>query len=118
MNKFILNIIHRPELVPEYLEKSAASGKIEDVSRKEVISESLDIFRLQQKIAHDCNLKTTIQMTYSSLFSDIAINLAKKDNAEYGDEIGLTFVGLTCKEFRERFKTKELAIWLFSMEDK
>ena len=118
MDKFILNIVHRPELVPEYLEKSAAGGKVEDVTRKEVISESLDIFKLQQKIAHDYNFKTTIQMSYSSLFSDEAIDLAKKDKEKYGDEIGLTFVGLTCKDFRERFKTKELAIWLFSMEDK
>jgi hypothetical protein len=118
MDTFIVNIIHRPELVPEYIEKSAATGKEEDVSRKEVISESLDIFKLQQNIVHEYGLRTTIQMTYSSLFNDEAIELAKKYKKEFHDEIGLTFIGLTCKEFRERFKTKELAIWLFSMEDK
>jgi hypothetical protein len=118
LNKFILNIIHRPELVPEYLEKRAASGKSEDVSRREVIDESLNIFKLQQKIAHDHGFKTTIQMTYGSLLDEQAINLAKNDSKTYGDEIGMTFVGLTCKDFRERFKTKEIAIWLFSMEDK
>ncbi len=118
MDKFILNIIHRPELVPEYLEKSAASGKVEDVSRQNVITESLDIFKLQQKTAHDFGFKTTIQMTYSSLLNDEAIRLAKQDSMTYGDEIGLTFVGLTCKDFRERFHSKELAIWLFSIEDK
>jgi len=118
LDKFILNIIHRPELVPEYIEKTAASGKTEDVSRQEVISESLDIFKLQQKIAHDCGFKTTIQMTYSSLLDEQAVNLVKHDSEKYGDEIGMTFIGLTCKDFRERFKTKEIAIWLFSMEDK
>ncbi|MBN2547432.1 MAG: hypothetical protein JXB50_16630 [Spirochaetes bacterium] len=118
MDKFILNIIHRPELVPEYLEKTAARGRVEDVSRENVITESLDIFKLQQKTAHDYGFKTTIQMTYSSLLNEEAIELAKNDSRKFGDEIGLTFVGLTCRDFRERFKTKELAIWLFSMEDK
>jgi hypothetical protein len=29
MDKFILNIIHRPELVPEYIDTSAQEGKTE-----------------------------------------------------------------------------------------
>ncbi len=36
----------------------------------------------------------------------------------FGDEIGSTFLGIQCAEFRQKFKSKELAIWLFSMEDK
>ena len=31
MNKFILNIIHRPEMVPEYAEKVTGHGKEEDL---------------------------------------------------------------------------------------
>ncbi len=104
--------------MPEYLEKSAARGKAEDVARQEVIDESLDIFRLQQKIVHDAGLSTTIQMTYASLQSAAAIAMARQDSEQFGDEIGLTFVGLTCREFRERFHTREIAIWLFSMEEK
>jgi hypothetical protein len=118
MDTFIVNIIHRPELVPEYIEKGAASGKEEDVTRQEVVAESLDIFKIQQDIVHEHGLRTTIQMTYSSLYNDEAIDMAEHYKKEFHDEIGLTFIGLTCKDFRDRFKTKELAIWLFSMEDK
>jgi hypothetical protein len=57
MDIFILNIIHRPELVPEYIDTSAQVGKTEEVGKQEVISESIDIFRLQQEIAHRNNTK-------------------------------------------------------------
>ena len=118
MGQFILNVIHRPELVPEYIDRSAQAGQTEELSKQEVVGESLDIFRLQQEIAHRNGLRTTIQMTYASLFNQEAVELAKEHHAKYGDEISLTFLGLNCKEFRERFHNKELAIWLFSMEDK
>jgi hypothetical protein len=118
MDEFYVTIIHRPEMVPEYIQKGAEAGKQEDLGRGEVIQESLDIFRTQQRIAHDNGLRTTIQMTYASLFNEEAIAIALEQRARYGDEIGATFLGLQCQEFRDRFKSKELAIWLFSMEDK
>ena len=34
MDKFIVNIIHRPEMVPEYAEKVTGHGKEEDLGRK------------------------------------------------------------------------------------
>ena len=43
-NTFVVNIIHRPELSPEYAEKALGKGK-------GVQDESLDIFRFQQ----DCS---------------------------------------------------------------
>ena len=67
MSKFYVTIIHRPELVPEYIQKEAEIGKQEDLARNTVIQESLDIFRTQQQIAHEYGLRTTIQMTYASL---------------------------------------------------
>jgi hypothetical protein len=118
MDRFIVNIIHRPELLPEYIDRIAQVGQTEEVSKREVVGESLDIFRLQQEIAHRNGLRTTIQMTYASLCNDEAISLVKEHHQKYGDEISLTFLGLNCKEFRERYHNKELAIWLFSMEDK
>ncbi|HEY8462700.1 MAG TPA: hypothetical protein VIM29_01505 [Bacillota bacterium] len=118
MEKFIVNIIHRPEMVPEYLEKEAAQGQKEDITRQAVITASLDIFKTQQRLAHENGLKTTIQMTYSSLFNEEAIALAKEHHRIYGDEIGTTLLGLPCKEFREKYKTKDFCIWHFSMEDK
>ena len=118
MGKFILNIVHRPEMVPEYAEKLTGQGRKEDITRKGLLTESLDIFRLQQQIAHENGLKTTIQMTYASLFNEEAIQLAKTHHQIYGDEIGLTLLGLPCKEFQEKYKTKDFCIWMFSLEDK
>lgn len=118
MDKFVLNIIHRPEMVPEYAEKVTGHGKEENIARKELLTESLDIFRFQQDTAHKYGLKTTIQMTYASLFNDEAIAIAKKHHEVYGDEIALSLLGLPCKEFRDKYKTKDFCIWMFSMEDK
>lgn len=118
MNKFVLNIIHRPEMVPEYAEKVTGHGKEEDITREALLTESLDIFKQQQAIAHKNGLKTTIQMTYASLFNEEAVELAKKDHEEYGDEIALSLLGLPCKEFRDKYKTKDFCIWMFSYEDK
>ncbi|MGM9668634.1 MAG: hypothetical protein ACI3VZ_02640 [Faecousia sp.] len=118
MSEFILNIIHRPEMVPEYAEKVTGHGKGEDLGRKALLTESLDIFKTQQAIAHKNGLKTTIQMTYASLFNDEAVALAKSDHETYGDEISLTLLGLPCKEFREKYKTKDFCIWMFDMEMK
>ncbi len=118
MEEFILNIIHRPEMVPEYAEKVTGQGKSEDLGRKALLTESLDIFKTQQAAAHKNGLKTTIQMTYASLFNDEAVALAKADHAQYGDEIALTLLGLPCKEFREKYKTKDFCIWMFDMEMK
>lgn len=118
MDKFVLNLIHRPEMVPEYAEKVTGHGKTEDIGRKALLTESLDIFKLQQETAHKNGLKTTIQMTYASLFNDEAVSLAKEHHEKYGDEIALSLLGLPCKEFREKYKTKDFCIWMFSMEDK
>ena len=118
MNEFILNIIHRPEMVPEYAEKVTGHGKAEDLGRKALLTESLDIFKTQQECAHKNGLKTTIQMTYASLFNAEAVALAKEHHERYDDEIGLTLLGLPCKEFREKYKTKDFCIWMFSLEDK
>lgn len=118
MDKFILNLIHRPEMVPEYAEKVTGHGKTEDIGRKQLLTESLDIFKLQQETAHKNGLKTTIQMTYASLFNDEAVSLAKEHHEKYGDEIALSLLGLPCNEFREKYKTKDFCIWMFSFEDK
>ena len=61
MDKFIVNIIHRPEMVPEYVEKVTGHGKEEDLGRKALLTESLDIFKFQQETAHKNGLKTTIR---------------------------------------------------------
>ena len=78
--EFIVNIIHRPEMVPEYAEKVTGQGKKEDIGRKALLTESLDIFKFQQETAHKNGLKVTIQMTYASLFNEEAVKIAKEDH--------------------------------------
>ncbi len=105
---FALNVIHRPELSPEYAEKAlgaAGAGAVQD--------ESLEIFRFQQDTAHKYGLKTTIHMTYASLFSDEVVAMAKHDAQTYGDEIALSLLGLPCKQFREKYNTEDFCIWMF-----
>ena len=102
MDKFVVNIIHRPEMVPEFADKVTGHGKAEDIGRKALLTESLDIFKTQQECAHKNGLKTTIQMTYASLFNDEAVEIAKEHHEKYGDEIALTLLGLPCTEFREK----------------
>lgn len=106
---FILNVVHRPELTPEYAEKTGGAA---------AAGQSLDIFELQQEIAHKNGIKTTIQMTYASLFNAQAVALAKEHRVRFGDEIALTLLGLPCPEFNEKYKTKDFCIWMFSAEDK
>lgn len=109
--KFVVNIIHRPELSPEYAERALGG-------RKDVKDESLDIFLFQQKAAHDCGLKTTIQITYASLFSDEIVEIAKEHHRIYGDEIALSLLGLPCKQFKEKYKTEDFCIWMFDEKTK
>ncbi len=118
MSEFILNVIHRPEMVPEYSATVTGHGKEQDIGDKKLLTESLDIFKTQQRLAHENGLKVTIHMTYASLFNDEAVQIAKDDHETYGDEIALSLLGLPCEQFREKYKTKDFCIWMFSMEDK
>lgn len=118
MGEFILNVIHRPEMVPEYSATVTGHGKEEDIGDKKLLVESLDIFKTQQRLAHENGLKVTIHMTYASLFNEEAVQIAKDDHEKYGDEIALSLLGLPCEQFRDKYKTKDFCIWMFSMEDK
>lgn len=118
MGEFILNIVHRPEMVPEYSATVTGHGKEEDIGNEKLLTESLDIFKTQQRLAHENGLKVTIHMTYASLFNDEAVQIAKEDHEKYGDEIALSLLGLPCEQFRETYKTKDFCIWMFPMEEK
>ena len=115
---FVLTLIHRPEMAPEYAQKITQSGKKDELGDDSLLDESLQIFLFQQETAHKNGLKTTIEMTYASLFSDEVVGLAKEHHEKYGDEIALTLLGLPCPQFEEKYKTKDFCIWMFSNEDK
>lgn len=111
-NEFIVNIIHRPELAPEYAAKTSGADP------EAVLKESLGIFLFQQEAAHKNGLKTTIHITYASLFNDMIVRVAKEHHEKYGDEIALSLLGLPCPEFKNKYKTEDFCIWMFSKEDK
>ena len=111
-NEFIVNIIHRPELAPEYAAKTSGADP------EAVLKESLGIFLFQQEAAHKNGLKTTIHITYASLFNDMIVKVAKEHHEKYGDEIALSLLGLPCPQFKEKYQTEDFCIWMFSKEDK
>ena len=39
MSTFVINIIHRPEMVPEYAEKVTGHGQAENIGRKALLTE-------------------------------------------------------------------------------
>ena len=45
MDKFIVNIIHRPEMVPEYSATVTGQGKEEDNGDKMLSTESVDMIK-------------------------------------------------------------------------
>ena len=59
-----------------------------------------------------------VSYTHLDVYKRQAVEIAKHDHDVYGDEIALSLLGLPCEEFREKYKTKDFCIWMFSMEDK
>ena len=41
------------------------------------------------------------------------MELAKREHDTFGDEIGLSLLGLPCPEFKEKYKTEDFCIWMF-----
>ena len=111
MDKFIVNIIHRPEMVPEYSATVTGQGKEEDIGDKALLTESLDIFKTQQRLAHENGLKVTIQMTYASLFNDEAVEIAKHDHEVYGDEIALSLLKSSMRNIRQKISVSGCFPW-------
>jgi len=110
--KMLLNLVHRPEMAPEYI---ACQSHGES---KAVKNESFEIFKLQQDMAHQAGLKTTIMVTYPSLFEPEVVETIKAHHKKYGDEIGLSLWGMNCPHFNKEFETEEVAFWFLSFEKK
>ena len=91
----ILNILHRPD----------------EPARRH-------LFELEQRYAHDNGIRTTILMTAEALADPEQVDLAKREAAEHGDEIGLSFHGLTHPTITALTGYGQEALWLFSLEHK
>ena len=105
-NRFILNVIHRPEMVPEYAEKVTGHGKEEDIGRKALLTESLDIFKTQQAIAHKYKIKTTIQMTYASLLTARQWHWPRNTMKSMATKLPCLFSGFPAKSFVKNIRQK------------
>ena len=91
----IINIMHRP-----------ASGEL------------CDMFHLQQKFAHDLNLKVTVMMPYDLLFDTEVVKAVKGYHLLYNDEIGVWFGEIANERINEVFRCKEPFLWLHTKENK
>jgi hypothetical protein len=96
VNKMFLNVIHR------------------------VDSEEKDIeaLKFQLEEAHRLGLKATNLLTYPALHNSEVIEYIKEQHRIYGDELGIHFHAMVCKDFIERFNSKEPAIYFYTMEEK
>ena len=65
MDKFIVNIIHRPEMVPEYSATVTGQGKEEDIGDKKLITESLDIFKTMYAMSAMMNRRRKVSIVSS-----------------------------------------------------
>jgi hypothetical protein len=79
---------------------------------------SWDLLALQQDIAHEIGLKVTLLVDLRSMYDDEAVKEVKRYAREYGDELGIWFVGFRCPEFDAEIGGKETFLWLYPQEDK
>jgi len=87
----ILNIFHRPDTPPRR-----------------------HLFQMEQEFAHRNGIVTTIFMTPAALSDPDAVELARRDAVEFGDEIGLSFHGLGHDSITTITGHAHEAIWLLS----
>jgi len=76
------------------------------------------LFLLQQDIAHELGLKVTLLVDLKSMYDEQMVDLFKRYEREYGDEVGIWFVGFGGPEFDEQIGSKEVFLWLYPQEDK
>ena len=118
MGKLVLTVIHRPEMVPEYLEKEAAQGKTEDIGRAErhqrfsryLSDAAADRARERPEDDDPDDLREPLQRGSRCHRPGASAGVRRRDRPDAP--------GPALQEFREKYKTKDFCIWHFSMEDK
>ena len=91
----IVNIIHRP-----------AAGRL------------MEMFRLQQNMAHELGLKTNILVPFDFLFDTDVVREIAAYHENYGDEIGLWLGEIAGEHMNDVFPCKEPFLWLHTKENK
>lgn len=76
------------------------------------------MFKLQQKLAHELQLKTTVFLQYENLFEDSLVESIISDKNEYGDEIGLWFSDIPSPYMKGTIDKEEPFLWLYTEPEK
>jgi hypothetical protein len=71
------------------------------------------LFAFQQDVAHELGLKVTLLIDLESMYDDATVAEFKQYAEQYGDEIGIWFVGFGGPEFEREIGSKEVFIWLY-----
>ncbi len=77
-----------------------------------------EMFRLQQQIAHELNLKVTLLIPYDFFFQPEVVEELLRDHQQYGDELGIWMGELTSGKMAETVSCKEPFLWLHTTESK
>lgn len=90
--KLILNLIHKPD--------------------------GSKYARIQLDTAHRLGLRCTNLMMIFALYDDAIIETVKQAHQEYGDEVGMLFLGLECEAVKKLVGHNEFSFWLYPWEER
>lgn len=76
------------------------------------------MFELQQRLAHDLKLKTTVFLQYDNLFEPDLMKKILSDCETYGDETGIWFSDIPSPHMAEIIDKDEPFLWLYTKEEK
>lgn len=78
----------------------------------------IEMFRLEQQIAHELGLKTTVMMPIWAMDDPSVVESVKKDHEVYGDEIGLYFGDMDYSTVEGVGESDEPFLWLHTEDAK
>ena len=76
------------------------------------------MFWLQQSMAHEIGLKTTVFFQYENLFEEDLVKEVIEQKNKYGDEIGLWFSDIPSPYMKKTVDKEEPFLWLYTTEEK
>lgn len=76
------------------------------------------MFWLQQSLAHELGLKTTVFFQYENLFEPDLVKEVTEQKAKYGDELGLWFSDIPSEFMKKTIDKEEPFLWLYTTEEK